>query len=136
MTNHKIMKIKILSPTATLYDESALSLTLKTINGEITFLPNHIDFVGNIVPSIIQIKNAQKSIYGVIGNGIINFLDNEAKIVTTSFKFKNEINIFLEKQKKQKYEKILEQNVNNLEIRRTTKTNIAIANLRIDLKGS
>lgn len=50
------MQVTVQLPTRTLFDGSAISLTAVAPNGAFGLLPNHVDFVTAIVPSVVTLR--------------------------------------------------------------------------------
>ena len=76
------MNVKILKPDKKLYDGEAAKLTLPTVNGQITILPNHISIMTNLSKGTISVKDVTTTIFSCEANaGVCSFFANEAIVV-------------------------------------------------------
>jgi F-type H+-transporting ATPase subunit epsilon len=61
------MTVTLRLPTATLFEGNALRLTAVAPNGAFGILPNHVDFVTALVPSVmtLQLVDGREEIFGI-----------------------------------------------------------------------
>ncbi len=77
------MKIKILLPTQILLEEPAAKINAEAENGAFGILPNHIDFVTALVPSILSFVTPQgQENFLAVDQGILVKCGNEVLIST------------------------------------------------------
>ena len=80
------MNVKILKLDKKLYDGEAAKLTLPTVRGQITILPNHISIMTNLSKGTISVKNAAATIIFSCEaeDGVCSFFANEAVVILKS----------------------------------------------------
>ncbi|MDB9539611.1 F0F1 ATP synthase subunit epsilon [Anabaenopsis arnoldii] len=77
------MKIKILLPTKILLEEPATKINAEAENGAFGILPNHIDFVTALVPSILSFVTPQgQENFLAVDQGILVKCGNQVLIST------------------------------------------------------
>lgn len=59
MTMARDMHVTLRLPTRTLFDGKATALTAVAPNGSFGLLPNHVDFVTALVPSVLTLKTPE-----------------------------------------------------------------------------
>ncbi|EEX08472.1 ATP synthase F1, epsilon subunit [Ruegeria lacuscaerulensis ITI-1157] len=59
MTMARNMHVALRLPTRTLYEGTATALTAVAPNGSFGILPNHVDFVTALVPSVLTLKTPE-----------------------------------------------------------------------------
>ena len=69
------------------------SLHLKTIDGDITILPNHYPLVTAIDITSITIKKGKEVINSFGSNGLMNVREKEVILLLNAFEFENEIDV-------------------------------------------
>ncbi|MBQ3564712.1 MAG: hypothetical protein IJA14_01030 [Alphaproteobacteria bacterium] len=79
------MNVKILKSDKKLYDGEAAKLTLPTVRGQITILPNHISIMTNLSKGTIYVKDAAATIFSCEAeDGVCSFFANEAVVILKS----------------------------------------------------
>ena len=66
-----MLKLKIATPRGIAYNKEARSITLRTTEGEITILPNHIPLVSELVPCRLKIREGQEETSINISGGVL-----------------------------------------------------------------
>ena len=84
---------EVITPGGVLYKENVNKLTIRTLEGYITVLPNHFPLVTNIVSSICDFNVEDKNIRAFTGRGILKVGEKDIKLIVSSFNFKDEIDI-------------------------------------------
>ncbi len=87
------VKFKVITPSGVLYEEMVNKLTIRTLEGYITVLPNHFPLVTSIVSSICDFNVDEKNIRAFTGSGILQVREEEIRLIVASFNFKDEIDI-------------------------------------------
>lgn len=86
--------LSIITPNGVLNPIDITLLHVKSGNGELTILPHHFPLVTNIEPSICYFDSVSKGrVYAFIGEGILNVLEKEVKLIVASFNLKDDIDI-------------------------------------------
>lgn len=73
--------LKLITPTATILDEEVDEITLPTVNGEISILPNHVDLLTKIVAGEMIIKKGNKIQEFAVFGGFLEVSKNHASIL-------------------------------------------------------
>ena len=82
----KKFHLKIVTPEK-IYEEKEIDrLTVLTSEGEVTILPNHVEYLANIEISVLTVANNQKEKHYAVGGGAIHFIEstNTAVLVLNS----------------------------------------------------
>ena len=87
------MTIKIVTSKYKKEITDVTSLHLKTIDGDITILPNHYPLVTAIDISEVKIKKGKEVIEAFASNGLMNVREKEVILLLNAFEFENEIDI-------------------------------------------
>lgn len=87
------VKFEVITPSGVLYSENVNKLTIRTLEGYITVLPNHFPLVTNIVSSICDFNVDDKNIRAFTGRGILKVGEHDIKLIVSSFNFKEDIDI-------------------------------------------
>lgn len=73
--------LKLITPTATILDEEVDEITLPTVNGEISILPNHVDLLTKLVEGEMIIKKGNKTQGFAVFGGFLEVSKNHASIL-------------------------------------------------------
>lgn len=86
------LKIKVITPSNTLTLDDIMSISLKTIGGDLTILPNHYPLMSAIEVTKITFKREDKSILlAFASEGLISVLEHEIVLILNAFEFKDQI---------------------------------------------
>ena len=66
-----MLSFTITTPERVVYETSAESISLPTVQGEITILPNHIPLVAIVAPGAITVRKNNKEEYLSVSGGFI-----------------------------------------------------------------
>ena len=71
------MRLKVMTPTRIVVDESASKITAEALNGSFCLLPRHIDFLAALVPGILFFENrdGQETFVAVDGGVLVKCAD-------------------------------------------------------------
>ena len=72
----KNIKIKIVTPERTVYEDEVSQATLPTIDGEVTILPDHIPYITALKAGEIMLKKGEETIHLATSGGFIEFNNN------------------------------------------------------------
>lgn len=86
-TRITMLRIKLVTPERTLFEEEVVSVTLPTTEGEITVLPKHLPLVAALQPGVAKLVRADGHIEDVavsggfiqIGNDLVTVLADTAE---------------------------------------------------------
>ncbi|MEK7551715.1 MAG: ATP synthase F1 subunit epsilon [Patescibacteria group bacterium] len=73
--------LKLITPTATILNEEVDEITLPTVNGEISILPNHVDLLTKVVEGEMIIKKGNKTQEFAVFGGFLEVSKNHASIL-------------------------------------------------------
>ena len=75
------LALEIITPTKVLLKEEVDELTLPTINGEISILPNHVNLLTKIIPGeMVIIRNGKRELFAILG-GFLEVTNNQVNIL-------------------------------------------------------
>ena len=86
-------RLKITSPYGTFYDQDVQTINVKTVDGYIGVLENHIPLVSPLEISIMMIRTSEGERHVTLTGGIIYVKKKETVIVTPSVEFVEDIDI-------------------------------------------
>jgi len=69
-----MLQLSVITPERTVFDGQVDQVTLRTAEGEITVLPNHIPYVSTVEPGELRILHAGKEIPMAVAGGFIEVL--------------------------------------------------------------
>jgi len=73
--------LDVITPTKTLLKEEVDQITLSTIEGEITILPNHANLMTKLAPGEMVVKNNGKTESYAVFGGFLEISDNKVNIL-------------------------------------------------------
>ena len=88
---HLQLKLKIITPEKTVLEDMVDQVTLPTLDGEITILPNHIPLVTALDAGEILAKKNGEPIPMVVVGGFVEVRDNEVAILADFAEHVNDI---------------------------------------------
>ena len=87
------VNFKVITPSGVLFESPINKLTIRTLEGYITVLPNHFPLATTIVSSICDFNVNDKNIRAFTGKGILQVSEKDIKSIVASFNFKEDIDI-------------------------------------------
>ena len=89
-----MINIKVVTPMGEYLNKTVKSIHLKSVEGEMTILPNHMPIVALLVPCPLVLKDEQDQVseYAISG-GCIHFSKNEALLLTDAIEGKGDIDL-------------------------------------------
>lgn len=88
-----MIKIKIITPLGLYKEGEVEAVHLSTVEGETTILPNHIPMVAMLKTCKCSLMNDKKYKDYAIAGGLLQFADNEMRILTDAIEGREEIDI-------------------------------------------
>ncbi len=77
----KSIQLKVISKNGIKFHGEILSITMPSISGEITLLPDHIPLLSGLKHGAIKLLDSAKSLHSItIVSGFIRFINNECVI--------------------------------------------------------
>jgi len=101
--------LEIITPTKVVLSEEVDEVTLPTVNGEISILPNHIDLLTKIKPGeMIVHRNNKTEAYAITG-GFLEINHNHVNILADHAIHADDIEIAKAEQAKERAEKAMKE---------------------------
>lgn len=104
--NNKIIKIKIVTQERVVFEDEILWVTLPSIDGEITILPNHIQYITMLRAGEMLLKKVDSSIWLFVSGGFIEFSNNNLTILADTAERAEDIDIERAKEARRRAEEI------------------------------
>lgn len=92
MADH-MFNVTIVTPDGTVYNKDTTMIILKTQNGEMGILPNHIPVVASLQIDTVRVKIDSGEDKIAVNGGFVEFSDNSATIVADSAETPEEIDV-------------------------------------------
>ena len=129
-------KLKIVDSSRVFFDGDCQCLTIPYIDGgEMAFLARHENCVVPIEAGEMRIKSPDGSVTeAFVGDGFLEFLDNEATLVCVSAQLPDDIDLLRAENSKAHYEEVLRQQQSRMEYV-DSKAGLARAMQRIRIKN-
>ena len=103
------LALEIITPTKVVLSEEVDEVTLPTVNGEITILPNHIDLLSKIKPGEMTIhRNGKIELFAITG-GFLEISSNKVSILADHAIHADDIEIAKAEQAKERAEKAMKE---------------------------
>jgi F-type H+-transporting ATPase subunit epsilon len=77
------LNLEITTPEKTVYQEEVDSVTVPTMEGEITVLPNHASLVGIVVPGAMTVRTPGGEKFLAVSGGAIEILPGSRCVILT-----------------------------------------------------
>ena len=107
----KNIKIKIVTPERTVYEDEVSQATLPTIDGEVTILPDHIPYITALKAGEIMLKKGEEIIHLATSGGFIEFNNNILTMLTDTVERAEEIDLKRAEEAKQRAEELQKQRI-------------------------
>lgn len=107
--------LEIITPVKVILKEEVDEITINTVNGEISILPNHIDLVTKILPGQMIIKRDNKTDLFAITGGFLEVTKNNVNILADHAIHASEIEISKVEEAKQRAEKAMKDKTSDKE---------------------
>jgi F-type H+-transporting ATPase subunit epsilon len=101
--------LEIITPTKVVLSEEVDEITLPTVSGEISILPNHIDLLTKVKPGEMTIhRNGKIELFAITG-GFLEISSNKVSILADHAIHANDIEIAKAEQAKERAEKAMKE---------------------------
>ncbi|NTU66488.1 MAG: ATP synthase F1 subunit epsilon [Candidatus Moranbacteria bacterium] len=87
------IKLKIVTPEKTVFEDTVSQATLSTTDGQITILPNHRSYIASLRPDELMFKKESKETILYISGGFIEFNRNELVVLADTAERVEEIDL-------------------------------------------
>ena len=114
----KKMKLNIVTPSRNFYDGEANMVIVKTVDGEVGIMPDHIPLVSILDVGMVDIKEGNEIKSATVNMGFIQVVNNEVSIFTDSAEWPEEIDIDRAKSAKERAEQRLKEKAADLDQKR------------------
>ena len=114
-----MIALRIVTPKGNYKTCEVKSLHIRSVEGEMTILPNHIPIFAAIVPCklVLENENGEKRDYA-LASGFLHFEANEAMLLTDAIEGKDEIDFERAQRAYERAKARLEKHDSNTEFRR------------------
>ena len=85
--------LQIVTPDGSQFDGQAEKLTVRTIDGDVTILPRHTDYVTALGMGRAKVTAEGIARYAACIGGMLMVKDGNVKLVATTFEWTNEIDL-------------------------------------------
>ncbi|MEN8907771.1 MAG: ATP synthase F1 subunit epsilon [Clostridiales bacterium] len=127
--------VEIMTPEKIFFTGEIDSLVLKTIEGEMGILSNHIPMVVTVDVGTLKIKQDDEWLEAFLSEGFVEIKNNKAIILVDTAEWPHEINVNRANEAKKRAEERLLRKLNHLEyIRSKSAVNRAIERLKVSKK--
>ncbi|MEO0225380.1 MAG: F0F1 ATP synthase subunit epsilon [candidate division WOR-3 bacterium] len=100
-------KLEIVTPERLIYSEEVDSVTIPTLQGEITVLAHHMPVVSIISPGEIKIKKESEIVYMAITGGFVQITSQKVTILADAAERAEEIDIERAEKARERARKLL-----------------------------
>ncbi|MCI7801789.1 MAG: ATP synthase F1 subunit epsilon [Floccifex porci] len=114
-----MIALRIVTPKGNYASLNVKSIHIKSVEGEMTILSNHIPIFASIVPCelVLECEDGNKNEYALSG-GFFHFENNEALLLTDAIEGKGEIDLERAKKAYERARKRLEKKDSNTDMKR------------------
>ena len=104
-------KLRIVTPDGSKFDDYIKSIIVRTVNGDVCILKNHTDYIGTVEIGRVEICQLNdERLFATSHDGFLNFSNNVAELIATTFEFSNNIDVARAEIAKDRAEKIIAEN--------------------------
>lgn len=113
-----MLSVKIITPSGLYKRYDVEALHVKTVEGELTLLPNHVPIVAMLTTCKLSLRFEGVYKDYAIGGGMLHLHDNQINLLTDTIESKDEIDIDRAKRAKDRAEERLAQREDHIDIKR------------------
>lgn len=100
-------KLEVLTPDGVAFDDMALSLLIRTDDGDVEILAGHIDYMASVGTGRARILTAGGERLASASGGFVTVEGGKVRLVATTFEFAEDIDLERAKRAKEKAEELL-----------------------------
>ncbi len=128
----KRLHFEIITPNQVVYKDDIDSLTLPTVDGEITILPGHISLIAPTKPGEITIRKDDKIKHLAVMRGFVETSENTVRLMADAAELAEEIDERRAEEARQRAEKAKEEAENEIDFAEAaTALERALARVRV-----
>lgn len=101
--------LNVITPTKVVLSEEIDELTIPTVNGEISILPNHIDLLTKVTPGEMIIRKNNKTEPFAIAGGFLEISNNHINVLADLALHVDDIEVSKVEEAKQRAEKAMKE---------------------------
>jgi len=109
--------LEIITPTKVVLSEEVDELTVPTVDGEISILPNHVNLLTKLMPGEMVIRNGSKSDLFAVTGGFLEILDNHVNLLADYAIRADDIEIAKVEEDKERAQKAMKEKLNEEDFR-------------------
>jgi F-type H+-transporting ATPase subunit epsilon len=109
--------LEIITPTKVVLSEEVDELTVPTVDGEISILPNHVNLLTKLMPGEMVIRNGSKSDLFAVTGGFLEILDNHVNLLADYAIRADDIEIAKIEEAKERAQKAMKEKLNEEDFR-------------------
>lgn len=87
------LRFKMVTPVTTIFEQDVTGVSLPTLLGEITVLPNHTELVSILVPGELTVRTVEKNFPMAVSGGVIEVTNNTLYVLADSAQHATDIDI-------------------------------------------
>lgn len=107
--------LNVITPTKVVLSEEIDELTIPTVNGEISILPNHIDLLTKVTPGEMIIRRNNKIEPFAIAGGFLEISNNKINVLADLALHVDDIEVSKVEEAKQRAEKAMKEKDKEIE---------------------
>ena len=108
-----MINVRLITPDRVLFDQSAESISLPTVEGEITVLSHHAPLTALLVPGIIQLQHASTKEELAVSGGFIHVeAGSKVMVLADTAERGQELDLSVIEQAKERARQVMQQAVN------------------------
>ena len=101
-------RLQIVTPDGLIYDEAAERFGLRTMTGDLAILAGHINYCTGVGMGEARVVTADGTVRkGACIGGMLTMVENECRLVATTWEWQEEIDLERAKESKERAEKAL-----------------------------
>lgn len=109
--SNKNIKIKIITPERSVFEDNIDQVTLTVESGEMTMFPDHIPYTGSLKPSEILVKKGNEITSLAVSGGFMEFSNNILTVLADTAERAEEIDLARAEEAKKRAEELKKQKV-------------------------
>lgn len=113
-----MLSVKIITPLGLYLEGEVEAIHVKTVEGEVTLLPNHIPLVAMLQTCKLQLREKGEYKDYALAGGMLHLLDDKINILTDAIEGRTEIDVERARKAKERAERRLQKKDSDTNIKR------------------
>ena len=109
--SNKEIKIKIITPERSVFEDDINQVTLTVDSGEMTMLPDHIPYAGTLKAGEVLVKKGAENISVAVSGGFMEFSNNLLILLADTAERAEEIDLVRAEEAKKRAEELKKQKI-------------------------